>query len=332
MQELFFSVVDQEGRRINGALIRFYVHDKLVMEGTQRENPLRFATNAPIQNVDVEVFFGRTHEWVKVAMTDHNYELRINTTQNGQDGKKPGWIAIVTTLITALSAIIVGYWQFVYKPAHSRDYGQAKQVQLRIKVTDAGSAALLPNTHVVIEDGSRQQEDTTDGNGSTRQFSFPQQGPPNLRITVDAGQYESTVRNLDRPTADQTYTIALKRRTGTTTGPRTTGSPQVNGTWTIEAPADPANARISNGTFTFVPQPDKSAVVTAHFVADQMNVQLTGKAGTTGHQVHIEFKAINSVGGSWEGTGDFIFDSPTRMTGRIQSKRGDDIGFVLSKS
>jgi hypothetical protein len=325
MAELLFSVVDREGKPLTGALVRFWVGDKIRTEGAQQENPFSFKIDPAPQNVDVEIFFGKTHKWVKVPMSAGTYNFEL-------EDKKSNRVTIIGALIAAVATITVGYWQFVYKPNHADNIAPAKQAQLRIVVRDESSSLGIRDAHVRIEDGSRQPDDTTDGNGSTRQFAFLITGAPTLRITVDARQYESTNRNLDRPTTDQTYTIALKKipqQPSESASGSTQPSPK--GTWDIEASADPSGARISRGTFTFVPQGDGSILVSGHFLADKMEVTLNGTAGQEGRQIHTVFKATTSEGGSWNGSADFTFVSAKKMTGRVQSKRGDDIGVELLK-
>jgi hypothetical protein len=72
--------------------------------------------------------------------------------------------------------------------------------------------------------------------------------------------------------------------------------------------------------------------VTAHFAVDTIKVVLDGTCGLQGRIVHITFKANTDPGvDSWNGDGDFRFESQTSLTGRLRSKRGDYIPFVLVK-
>lgn len=72
-------------------------------------------------------------------------------------------------------------------------------------------------------------------------------------------------------------------------------------------------------------------LVSARFVADGTHVTLSGTCGVQDRQVRMHFHATTEQGGSWDGSADLTMESPARMTGRIQSKRGDDVGIVLKK-
>jgi hypothetical protein len=91
------------------------------------------------------------------------------------------------------------------------------------------------------------------------------------------------------------------------------------------------NSRIGKGTFDFSPQHDRSIIVIANVRADDMDVRLTGTATLQGDRLSVTFTATNTGGGSWSGQGDFTFVSSKRLSGRIQSKRGDDIPLTLNR-
>jgi hypothetical protein len=103
------------------------------------------------------------------------------------------------------------------------------------------------------------------------------------------------------------------------------------GTWEVEPLADPGNALIGKGTFTFVPQPDGSVLVSAHFSVDTTTVFLQGTCVVKGKIVSMSFKAIVDETNSWSGAGILGVETQTKMTGRLQNKRGEDVPLVLVK-
>jgi hypothetical protein len=122
------------------------------------------------------------------------------------NGKSPwGSPVVVAAVIAAAGTLIVGYWQFVYKPKNP------PVVFLRLLVKDANSHLPLSNSHVEIIDGSQRQEDNTDQGGFTRAFSIRSSGQPTFQVSVDATKYEPTTENIDRPTSDGTQTVELRR-------------------------------------------------------------------------------------------------------------------------
>lgn len=345
---LLFSVVDRAGSPVSGALVRFYVNNRVRTEGMSGPDPLRFEISTKVNIVDVEIFYAPVHQWVKVPMNSGKYDFAIDVpparstapqpapppsvppnpppTDVGKPWLSPGvWAAV----IAAISAIIGAYWQFVYKPKHELKTVD-KRATVRIVVKDAKTHTGLQYAHVQISDGASLQDDTTDVLGSTKATAIPVSGGSTIQVTADAQGHDRASRNIDRPTSDQTYTIELPPTE--VTRPTATARPiRLNGTWDIEAAADPNNARVSNGTFTFTPQGNGSVLVSAHFVADGTHVTLSGACGVQDRQVRMSFHATTEQGGSWDGSANLTMESATRITGRIQSKRGDDVGIVLKK-
>src|SRR5664280_752896 len=80
---LFFSVVDQHGRRLEGASVRFFVKDKLRAEARlQKDSPIKFEVSNKVEFVDVEVFYAEAHAWTKVSMGDGNVEFSLQAPQS----------------------------------------------------------------------------------------------------------------------------------------------------------------------------------------------------------------------------------------------------------
>ncbi len=221
-RKILLSVVDREGQPVQGALVRFYVGNKLRTEGVSQEGrPLQFSIDASVEIVDVEVFYGATHEWAKVPMDSGQYQITIDvpaSTPAGDSSKKRvggekdgkgSWLSstVLAALITAAAAAVVGYWQWVYKPG--TESAATKVVELRIAVTDDKSG--IPGAYVQLSDGSHQMEDHTDGTGMTKIFSIPKAGAATVVVAVSAPGYISTNRNHDRPSIDETYTVPLAR-------------------------------------------------------------------------------------------------------------------------
>jgi hypothetical protein len=327
LRTLRFSVDDENAQCIDGVLVRFVVDNKVKAEATTTcEKPLEFSIDTKVDTVDIEMFFGKVHEWVKVPMDSGSYTHTLNVRINAM--KNP---TVIAASITALVALIVGYWQFIYKPHNVPPRPQT--VQLRIAVNNLSDHHPVAYAQVEIEDGSRNYSQTTDNVGLTGIVSLDKTGPSTVTITVNAPSFEMTTRNLDRPIDNETANVALKGLSEyAQNGHHSSNSNfKLAGTWDIEPPSDPNNALIKNGSFSFVPQSNGSVSVTANFAAEGVTVQLYGTCGVTGRVVHMSFNATSSQSGTWSGTGDLLFQPPGTMTGRIQSKRGDDVPLVLSR-
>lgn len=135
---LLFSVVDQNGRRLEGASVRFFVKDKLRADARlQKDSPIKFEISNSVEFVDVEVWYGAAHAWTKVPMGDGYVEFTLNVSQpevpvapapnppspiatppgngaNGQVPPTPPWktAAVWAASITALAAVIVALVQY----------------------------------------------------------------------------------------------------------------------------------------------------------------------------------------------------------------------------
>lgn len=353
VRKLLFSVEDQEGQCVKGVLVRFYVGNKVRTEATTTcERPLEFSIDAKVEIVDVEIFFGEIREWLKVPMDSGLYTHKINV-QHSKDTQSPiGNPQVIAAVITLVGVLVVGYWQFIYKRGKTPPPPPPPQsVQLRIGVRDLNDQHPIANAQVEIEDGAHRPSELTDKDGYTNAFILETGGSSTVTVIVTAPGFELTKSNLDRPTKDEIATIVVKRLADVATrdlpvaptkdhpaaAPRKnhpdSGNFTLAGTWEIQAPDDPANAAIKDGSFTFSPrQADDSVSVTAHFVIDTIKVALDGTCGVQGRIVHMKFRAnTDPAVDTWNGEGDFRFESQSTLTGRLRSKRGDDIPFVLVK-
>lgn len=244
---------------------------------------------------------------------------------------------VVVAIIGAISAILVGYWQFVYKPSHEPKPGP-KAVQLGIFVMDNPTNRPVANAHVTLVRPTRREDRPTDSLGTAR-FLISADDGKSLRVEVTAVGYSDGSREIDAPTADASYYVFLapltspekRGGTGHTVG-GVTKPPVLAGTWEVAVTGDVTNARLSKGTFDFVPQHDGSILCTANFDADGTKVTATGRASMQAYEVFLDFNATTSVGGSWDGKAEFTLSADHRhLRGRVQSKRGDDIPVTLNK-
>jgi hypothetical protein len=328
LRKLLFSVEDEEGHCLKDVLVRFYLGNKVRAEAvTTCEQPLEFSTDPKVEIVDVEIFFGEIREWLKVPMDSGHYTHKVKLPQKSPRRSPFQTPQVIAAVIALIGVLVVGYWQFVYKayiPPHT--------AQLRVVVRELSNQFPIPNAQVEIADGAHHLQELSDQNGYTGSFPVAVSGAGTIAVMASAGGFERTTINLDRPSNDETATLILKKTTDVTT--RTSGtvnrkSPLI-GTWQVVA-NDP-NSLIKNGTFTFsTSMPDGSVDVTAQFAVDAFVVHLDGRCTIKGQIAQMTFDAGADSANSWSGTGDFRLDSPTRITGRIQSKRGDDVPFALVK-
>jgi hypothetical protein len=352
---LLFSVSDQNGRRLEGASLRFYVKDKLRAEGRlQKDSPFKFEISNKVDFVDVEVWYAEAHAWTKVSMGDGYVEFPLHVNHppmpagpaldpgpagtpagNGASGpgaQTPVWKtgAVWAAAITALAAVIVGYWQYGPKAPSAKTSTTA--TKFRVQVLDY-SLAPIGNASVSLADGASHMDGFTDGSGLTPVFSLPQSNQANLTLAVRAGNYAPRLYNLDRPTEDETYTAELEAIRGDQSGKIAEQSFAIPmaGTWTAQRVGGSNNERITSGTFSFVVEGKGRALLTGHLHVDKMEVTLSGSCEWHGREVHMAYRATTAQGGSWPGSADLTAESARKLTGRFQSKRGDDVPLVLTK-
>jgi len=239
--------------------------------------------------------------------------------------KKPSFWAAV---LPSLAAVIVGYWQFVYKPAHPDD---SPRSQLSVFVRNARTQDPIVNAKVSLQTENNQREQTTDSLGSAM-FHITKVDGTDWRIYSSCDGYEKRNIRVDGATVGNKVELALSEvARSSTTVKGTAALDTIKGTWEVVSTGDAHNLRIQKGTFDFAPQRDKSILASATFHADDMDVKSSGTATLQGDRLSLSFSATNSAGGSWNGLGDFTLLSPSRLSGRIQSKRGDDIPVTLNK-
>jgi hypothetical protein len=333
---LLVRVLDGSEQPIEGALVRFYVNNRMRVEGqSQIDRPLKFEISVNVDTIDVEVIFGPFHQWYKVPMDAGTYPIKIGNPMDqpsppqppdppSRSGLAP---AVLVAIITGVVALITAYWQFVYKQSHAGDDGN---FAIRVLVEDDSNHSPISHSKVSVLDGSKIIEGQTDETGYTGGLKISKSGSSTLEVRVAANGYKPITRNLDRPTADAPYTIGLVRVANSGVPADQVVHATISGTWQVEAPADPSSARITSGTFTFVPQGNGSIAVSGRLHLDGTTVTLTGTGGSQGRQKYITFSARTDEGGSWKGTADLTQVSAKRITGSLQSKGGDEVGFVLT--
>lgn len=333
LRKLLFSVEDEEGKCVKGVLVRFYVGDKIRAEAlTTCERPLEFSIDPKVEIVDVEVFFGKIREWLKVPMDSGHYTHKLKIAQKRHGGSPFKSPQVIAAILALTGVLVVGYWQFIYKGGSKEAYIPPHTVQLRVVVRELSGQSPIPNAQVEIADGAHHLQELSDAKGYTGSFPLAVSGTGTIAVMATAAGFERTTINLDRPSNDETATVVLKKTSDITPvnrGPVNRRFP-LSGTWQIEA-NDPS-AIIRNGTFTFSSSlPDGSIDIKAQFAVDAYVVHLDGRCTIKGQIAQMTFDASADPANSWSGAGDFRLDSPTRITGRLQSKRGDDVPFVLVK-
>ena len=295
--------------------------------------------------VEVEVTFGtfRSRETVDTRLGSHKVTIPDEylptpqpapaAAESAPPANSKTWVAVLAILVPAVVAILGAYWQFVYKPDHV-----PKDFQIGIFVTDAATRKPVPTASVTLVRATRKEDKPADSLGTAR-FQLSPEEAKNLRVEASADNYATGSREIDATGADKQFYVALSalpppNPKGGTASKGETGSLQaaLGGTWEVVIETDVNNLRLKKGTFDFSPQHDGSILFSANFDADEMSVKATGTASMRQLVTFLEFHATTAQGGSWNGQGELTL-SPDhkRLTGRIQSKRGDDLPLTLKK-
>ena len=244
---------------------------------------------------------------------------------------------VIAALIAAITAIIVGYWQFG-RPKPPAPDPNAGSHNFRVRVMNYTNQTPIKNARVNIIDGVHVFDGSTGDDGLTDIFTLAKSDVPSLDLTATAAGYSQGTWHPDRPTQDETYTLELQRKRGPSNDakPNPAAPVQFNfvidGTWSAHGPGDPKNDRVEEGTFSFVKETKGIANLTGQLRADRMEIIINGKCEWQDVQMHMTYRATNSEGGSWQGSADLTIVAPNKISGRFQSKRGDDIPLVLIKN
>jgi hypothetical protein len=342
------SVVDARGTHVDGAQVQIFIDGiPKVQRHMRKGKPFTVQFSEGVQSVEVRVSLGpfRSRETVSTSIGTYTMTIpdeylpqpekpALHDGSAPSDDGTPTWVKVLGIAIPALVALIGGYWQFVYKPSHQ----QAKVVQLGIFVTDGGTGKAVGNAHVTLVRAARKEDRLADSLGTAR-FQVSAEEGKSLRVEVEAAGYDPGSREIDAPASDASYYVILTSETsparkgdkGASVEPVVTAA-VLAGTWEVAVSGDITNARLAKGTFDLMPQHDGSILCTANFEADGMTVTATGKASMQRSQIFLDFSATTSAGGSWNGKAEFTLSADHRhLTGRIQSKRGDDIPVTLNR-
>jgi hypothetical protein len=346
------SVVDTRGAYVDGVQTQIFINEIPKIQRYHRKGkPFVTQLSEGIESVEVQVTFGRFRSRETVQTNMGNYKVTVpdeylpSPTSIQPDASVPGpqpgtktWIAVLTIAVPAVVAIVAAYWQFVYKPNHEPKVLPAKIVQLGVFVMDKPTNKPVQNAHVTLVRPTRREDRPTDSLGTAR-FQISADDGKSLRVEVTAAGHADGSREIDAPTSDASYYVFLTPETPPVTrNDNKVPTEQViqpallGGTWEVAISGDVTNTRLPKGTFDFVPQHDGSILCTTNFEADGMKVKATGKASMQRYEVFLAFEASTSAGGSWDGKAEFTLSTDHRhLTGRIQSKRGDDIPLTLNK-
>src|SRR5260221_9538080 len=169
LRKLMFSVVDEEKNCVKDVLVRFYVGNKVRAEArTTCERPLEFSIDAKVEVVDIEIFFGKIHEWLKVPMDSGLYTHKVALRQGKGSGSLIRNPQVIAAVIALVGVLVVGYWQFIksknpppFQPTPSQT------VQLRVVVRELGDQLPVANAQVELEDGAHHPQQLTGANGYT---------------------------------------------------------------------------------------------------------------------------------------------------------------------
>jgi len=112
---------------------------------------------------------------------------------------------VLAALITLVGALVTGYWQFVYKPAHEA----AKTVHVGFVVKERGTDKFLKDAQVILRRSTTPDEQQTDRFGSAR-FEVSPKKEPTLQVTAHAVGYVEASQNIDTPESDHSYYIYLE--------------------------------------------------------------------------------------------------------------------------
>lgn len=109
-----------------------------------------------------------------------------------KETKTPAWLMILLALIPVLGVIIVGYWQFVYKPSQQE---QVKTIPYTGRVRDDQTNQPVVKAKVSIEEDQKvPQVQETDSDGIFHVY-LPE-SVKEVRILVDAGGYKPLDRRV----------------------------------------------------------------------------------------------------------------------------------------
>ncbi len=341
------SVVDERGAYVDGVQTQIFVNKiPSVQRYYRKGKPFVTHLSEGLQSVDVQVTFGkfRSRETVQtdigtytVTIPDEYVSQPANASpEPSVPAREPGtktWVTVLGIAVPAVVALVVAYWQFVYKPEH-----QPKDFQIGIFVTDGSTRKPVPTASVTLVRATRKEDKPADSLGTARFQVYPEEAK-NLRVEASAEGYAPGSREIDATGADKQFYLALsplslpKPKSGAgSNGGAVSPLVALAGTWEVVIESDVNNARLKKGTFDFMPQHDGSILFSTNFEADGMSVKATGTATMRQAVAFLQFSATTAQGGSWNGQGELTLSSDHRqVTGRIQSKRGDDIPLTLKK-
>jgi hypothetical protein len=125
----------------------------------------------------------------------HSYESRNSDTRTERSSKHTKlpkihptiWVAIISSLV----ALLIGYWQFVYKPFISNSEGTVQYVG---RVTDQVSEQAIRGAKVSVEAQSVPQDYYTDSNGVF--YVKLRRSIDTIRLRVEANGYEPFDKNV----------------------------------------------------------------------------------------------------------------------------------------
>ncbi len=262
------SVVDERGAYVDGVQTQIFVNKiPSVQRYYRKGKPFVTHLSEGLQSVDVQVTFGkfRSRETVQtdigtytVTIPDEYVSQPANASpEPSVPAREPGtktWVTVLGIAVPAVVALVVAYWQFVYKPEH-----QPKDFQIGIFVTDGSTRKPVPTASVTLVRATRKEDKPADSLGTARFQVYPEEAK-NLRVEASAEGYAPGSREIDATGADKQFYLALsplslpKPKSGAgSNGGAVSPLVALAGTWEVVIESDVNNARLKKGTFDFMP-------------------------------------------------------------------------------
>lgn len=245
-----------------------------------------------------------------------------------QTSASPWWStsAVIAAVITAVSAIIVAYFQFGVGKRNT------DSVTLSVYVKDSVSAAPIPRAKVTVQSSSAPAPVISDSQGLAI-FELPSGKGESMKIAGSAANYEDgtvVTKASDRPVelllnAKPEIPASAPVRPSA----RAPAAAALVGTWEIRISGDLTLKRVRDGTFDFALIPDGRTAVQARIEIDGATTQLNGFASRQNNRLFLDYRA-QAGSDSWQGKGQLRITNET-LDGYITDAKGQDVPITLRK-
>jgi hypothetical protein len=178
----------------------------------------------------------------------------------------PVWTRVLIAAVPVLGVIVVGYWQFVYRPTHTRT---SDKITYSGRVTDSSTQQVIRGAKVSIEEQGPPQIYYTDSDGY---FYLKLSGTfESIHIRVEANNYES----FDRAGSVSRTGVEDVRLVPKVSQPSTPPTPLLTPTTTPSAPL-PLATKNKNSPQPQVATPAPITFRIAGMVVDENGQPLQG--------------------------------------------------------